>query len=263
MDLGRKKNQDIIIYNPGDGRDVIKNSVRGVGGSISAMQVERRRIGYTFLLQWSLATAVGAVVGRILSFSLGMFGFLLGAAVGRMLSISLSTFGFLLGFPMAFAIAGFGVGAAVGMMQRIVLRQWVTHSQPWSAMSVLGGTLGGAIAGCIISFLPDNVSLYIGSPITGALVGTGLGTMQYLVLRKWVYDSQWWVLTNAIGWTISEVALWFMVMSSGGSRALFKGVFTGAADLKGLAIVLLSGAISGIGTGIYLLWLLRDRKKER
>jgi len=79
---------------------------------------------------------------------------------------------------------------------------WVlATSAGFGAGVVLAGFIGVRVASAVgepsLTFVPW------GFIITGLGVGTVLGAMQWLVLRRWVSRSGWWVLTTILGWTVS------------------------------------------------------------
>ncbi len=203
------------------------------------MQVERWRGGLFFLLQWILATTLGIAIGKFFGTLSGLF-----SSVG--------------GFTGAFAIAGFVVGSVVGFMQQITLkRQQVNQIDRWGLATGFGGGLGGLVTGAIIFTLPGNIAFYVGSTVAGVTTGTTIGVMQWLILKRSVYKARWWILANAIGWTVGEVLLWAVIVGvMDGSRVTVNGVVTGLLELKGESVILLSSAVTGAITGVLLLWLL-------
>jgi hypothetical protein len=204
------------------------------------MQVERRRVGLVFLLQWILANTLGITIGKF-------FGTLLGF------------FSSVVGFTGAFAIAGFVVGIMVGFLQQITLkRQQVNQIDLWGLATGFGGGLGGAVTGAIIFSLPSNIAFYIGSTVAGVVTGTAIDVMQWLILKKAVCKARWWVLANVIGWTVGEVLLWAVIVGvMGGGRVTVNGAIAGLLELKGEAVILLSSAVNGAIAGVPLVWLLR------
>jgi Ca2+-binding RTX toxin-like protein len=72
LDLGRDKNQDTVVYNQGDGTDVIKNFLRGVGGDslsfsgITAIDVVKVGRNTEFRLGDGIAGNVGFGKGELL-----------------------------------------------------------------------------------------------------------------------------------------------------------------------------------------------------
>ncbi len=66
---------------------------------------------------------------------------------------------------------------------------------------VLAGSIGARVASAAGE--PSLMFVPWGFIITGLGVGTMLGAMQWLVLRRWVSRSGWWVLTTILGWTVS------------------------------------------------------------
>lgn len=208
------------------------------------MRVERKFVGRIFLLQWILGTTLGITIGKFFGTLLGLFS----SGVG---------------FTGAFAIAGFVVGIMVGFMQQMTLkRQQVNQIERWGLATGFGGCLGGGVTGAIISTLPSNIAFYIGSTVAGVVTGTAIGVMQWLLLKRWVYKARWWILANTIAWT-GEVLLWaIIVWVTDGSRVTVLGVVTSLSTLEGESIIILSGAVTGVITGVPLTWLLRRFRIE-
>jgi hypothetical protein len=205
------------------------------------MQVERKRVGLVFLLEWILATTLGITIGKFFGTLLGFF--------------SLRA-----GFTGAFAIAGFVVGIMVGFLQQMTLkRQQVNQIDLWGLATGFGGGLGGLVTGTIIFTLPSNIAFYVGSTVAGVVTGTAIGVMQWLLLKRSVYKARWWILANIIGWTVGEVLLWAVIVGvMDGGRVTVNGVVTGLLELKGESVILLSSAVTGAIAGVPLLWLLRS-----
>jgi hypothetical protein len=227
------------------------------------MRTKPKQVKYIFLLQWVFATAIGAAIGRNLCLFTGLAAIaLLGSVLGVFgLQINLGVFGMTLS---VFPFAGFTVGAIVGAMQRIVLRQRIGDdlSKPWVMMSTLGGGLGGAISGIAVPLIPIAWTYFIPA-VAGLFAGLGLAIMQWLQLRKWVDHARWWLLVNALCWAVNEVVLFYRAVNGESKIAVFLGLSIGADfSLQGMAISLASGAIVGLGTGLTLLWLLLHPRQE-
>jgi hypothetical protein len=74
----------------------------------------------------------------------------------------------------------------------IVWRFWLQ----WVLLTILGYSVGILLSFVLGSFLLGNIMMGIG-------VGAGVGFMQWLALRRFVYRSGWWVLANIAGLTVS------------------------------------------------------------
>jgi hypothetical protein len=119
-----------------------------------------------------------------------------------------------------FALAS--VGFVSGIMQWVVLRQYMRQAGWWILASALGWTAGWGI---VITLIPPQLGI-----LTEPVLGAALGTTQWLFLRRHFYQAGWWIPVSALGWTIG---------------------------LTGLTGELLVGAVVGAVTGIALELLLR------
>jgi hypothetical protein len=113
-------------------------------------------------------------------------------------------------------------GLVIGLLQWIVLRQYLRQAGWWIVYSTLGWTAGWGI---IITLIPPQLGI-----LTEPVLGAALGTTQWLFLRRHFYQAGWWIPVSALGWTIG---------------------------LTGLTGELLVGAVVGAVTGIALELLLR------
>ncbi len=123
------------------------------------------------------------------------------------------TLGWVTGILVGAAIAG----AAIGTMQWLVLWSDASRAAKWVSLSSAGAVLGVIVAGSFgfpvvevkdfgIGFnIPPGVwnmavsSYILGGPFAGAIVGAGMGIMQWTVLRLHVSRAGWWVLASTIG----------------------------------------------------------------
>lgn len=180
------------------------------------MAVERRYGGWRLWLWWVLVSSIGLALGVAGGFAAG---FAIGGAISAIASQS-----------------GFGavVGVSVGTMQWLVLRRRVSGAGWW----VLTTTLGMGVGFALVRALTPTVSRMVGGgPVyglaNGAMVGTLIGTLQWLVLRWQVFRAGWWVPASALGMGV------------------------------GFALGQVAGQLVGVAmTGIVLVWLLRQPAQE-
>jgi hypothetical protein len=118
-------------------------------------------------------------------------------------------------------IAGF----AIGIMQWFVLRDRIRKSWRWSLATGFGWAIG---VGFVLFAIPDEYSFPF-----GIIVGSTTGIAQWLILRREIYYSGWWILISIIAW------------------------FTGLSMVPGL---LTTGTLAGLLTGIAIELLLRNTK---
>jgi hypothetical protein len=133
-----------------------------------------------------------------------------------------TTLGWLLGGILPSDFAMVATGLVIGLLQWVVLRQYIPRAGWWIVFSALGWTAGWGI---IIKLLPPQLGI-----LTEPVLGATLGTTQWILLRWHYYRAGWWILVSTLGWTVG---------------------------LTGLTGELLVGAVVGAVTGIALELLLR------
>ncbi len=139
--------------------------------------------------------------------------------------IMATTWGWLLGVlilpELALAIAGVFIGA----FQWLVLQGRIPRPWRWIAATGIGWILGYFI------------TLFLLSPgletLAGMIIGLTTGIAQWMILRKELHWSGWWIIFSLIGWT------------------------TGLTLLPGLVR---TGSLAGALTGLCLEVLLRNPK---
>jgi hypothetical protein len=119
----------------------------------------------------------------------------------------------------------------------------------WVLMTTMGYVLGWFI-GFFLAQVPEE---FIGSSaledilayfIAGAVLGFGVGLMQWLLLRGYVSRAGWWVLASTVGWGLSMMAV--VEAFDVGLGFPVSGAMLGAVT---------GGALGGAVTGI-LQWLV-------
>ena len=190
---------------------------------------ESRRLGWWAL--WTLATAAGYSIGLYAGFFLAHF---------------------LLG-PIMAAVA---VGAGVGMAQRPVLQHRLEprRSHRWSPVDS-AGWIFGCVIGTSVAFGIGLLAVQAG-PVEAnelgakdlvlplACAGVLAGYLQTRVLRRFVLESQWWIIASGVGWASSALGL-----------ALFAPL--GEAVYPVFAILIAPAAAGIILGGVTGAWLVR------
>ncbi len=208
--------------------------------------------------RWILANALGEAVG------LGLAA-LLGAALALGIERADGSFA---GVVMAVVliVAGTFEGLVVGFAQSRVLRRAVErfNTARWVLMTGLGAFVawvfgmlpstlmdmsapGGAVPAAEV---PD-VVMYVMATGLGFVAGPILGFFQWIALRTHVRRAGWWLLANALAWSVG-MPLVFVVASS----APPAGSTVGYAAFV-LLMILAAGALVGAVHGLFLIWLLR------
>ncbi|MDZ8240894.1 MAG: serine/threonine-protein kinase [Nostoc sp. ChiQUE01a] len=121
--------------------------------------------------------------------------------------------GFTVGFPvwnavlrannvvMAFVLFGTLSCGLLGVMQWLMLRRLVSCKW-WVLATVLGITIGFLLAYAVGYAVVGLGSVVVVAVVLYAVGGTSLGMIQWLVLRRSLSRTGWWVLANTVGVTI-------------------------------------------------------------
>ena len=205
----------------------------------------RRVAKWQLWWHWILATTIGE-----------LFGFGLISVVGVAVSSTSNQ-----SLQVLLILAGILEGAAIGLAQWLVLRHYLPNSSLWVV-----ATAGGAFLCWIMGMIPstllsldetETIALeavsYLMILVIGAFLGAVLGFTQWLVLKIYIPRSLWWILGNAIGWSISIAIAFIGIDKFQAEDTFIQVVFMGA--VIGIAMGLMAGAI----TGIFLVWLMNNR----
>ncbi len=136
-----------------------------------------------------------------------------------------------------------------GTAQWLVLRRrvqlggwWVFASAVGSAVALVAGSaVGLAVARA------EGAGMAAGGAVGSVVAGAVLGTAQWLILRKRVQRSGWWVLASGLGWAVGWMVGGVVGPVAGAVGATWVGLVGGA----------VVGAVYGALTGIALVLLLR------
>ena len=222
-------------------------------------------------LMWILACAVGEVAGGV------MVGLLLETTgwYGVILSSGL------VGWAIHLAIIGAIVGLALGTSQLFVLGRRI---QPfwWLLATVTGMAVANSVGTIINMHLAFTMGDRIGPEVVlwgldhaagGLLNGVILGLAQWLVLRQRAVHAYWWILANAIAWTMgvvivrtlyvnvtfAETASLMKLLGIDLFHILDKASYL-VLDMWAPEGLIIAGAVVGMSTGIVLIRLFgRDR----
>jgi hypothetical protein len=85
------------------------------------------------------------------------------------------------------------IGLALGILQWIILKRSLQNAWWWILATTLGWMLGSVI---IMFALPEGMDF-----TAGVILGTTTGLAQWLILRREVYWSAWWIVINIVAWT--------------------------------------------------------------
>jgi hypothetical protein len=194
---------------------------------LNEAKVARNEFG--MWLEWTLATALGMLVGFVTSIALVN---LLDLAFARLL------------VPLV-------AGSLIGLAQWVVLRKYLNEVVDWILAGGASWAVGYALGLLIINGLTGTgLDGFIGYVLFGIIVAI----VQWPILRREIPNAWMWVAANVVGWTtgfyLSQVAL----------DLLFNGpTIDPIASTSVLSGV--SGLVAGAITGIALVLIVR--KPER
>lgn len=210
---------------------------------IQRTRIQRNR--WTLWESWIAATAIGELIG---------LGLVVAASV---LLTTVKT----ANAPMMLLLTGALEGTVLGVCQWAVLRRYVHHSAGW-ILATTGGAIVAWLVGLTISVLMaivygtsrDRVAtqaLIAGVMLLGVGLGGVMGFAQWLVLRRHLQRSAWWIIANAVAWSLGLLVAFIGAGLPKPHWSQLQVALTGAATGASM------GAIIGAITGIALVWLLR------
>jgi len=143
------------------------------------------------VIAWIGTTVAGLALGMTVSTTLLRAG-------GRPLSQ-------VLGGLVFVALFGAVIGAILGLVQLLAIRRvpW----RMWIAATALGsaaGFAGAAVVGeQVANVISPTTNIVLGGAAiqisAGAMAGLGIGSVQWLVLRRPLDVSRWWIAASAVG----------------------------------------------------------------
>jgi hypothetical protein len=194
------------------------------GIDIDEAKVNRNEFG--LWLGWTLATAVGMLVG-----------FLPSLLLINVLDLQWSR----VIIPL---LAGF----LIGLAQWAVLRNYLVNSHDW----ILAGGTSWAVGYAIGVFLINTLSgTALGGLIGFALFGAIVAAVQWPILRREIPHISSWIIANMLGWTagfyLSQVFLTLFFSNVPAINPVVSTAF----------ISVVTGLVAGAITGLALVWIVR------
>ncbi|WP_142057840.1 hypothetical protein [Pseudarthrobacter sp. B4EP4b] len=145
-----------------------------------------------FLRKWVVAVTAGEALG-----------FTIPAAVGGVLAVAAAP-GFLV-YPLMIA-AGACEGALLGLGQSIGFGSSVVRRSSWVAATAAGAAVAwsiGMLPSTIAGFDPGSPSVIPWILVGAVLLLVSIPALQWLVLRRVVRPSLWWIPANAGIWAVA------------------------------------------------------------
>ena len=168
-----------------DWNDVLFNALAGFMATVASLALAPvERPGWRLWFLWLVAGFVGW------GWSMDVSSFGEGPSIALLPSVPA------VNIPLYRSVAA---GAtALGLLQWLMLRRYVTDAALWVGASLAAAALGALVV-LGVELWDSNLGLMIAVGMYGVLAGT----LQWLVLRRWVARAGWWVPVNTMGWLIA------------------------------------------------------------
>ena len=131
-----------------------------------------------------------------------------------------------------------------------------TERLQWIGLTVLGMVAGLALALGMGAPIFAVLGAMVGTPIVLSIVGIGLGTAQWPIIRRHTSSSWWWVVASAFGMALGLTAGVIVVEQAGrflsGGQLNFRMLGTAARAMSFGTIGVLGGAALGLGQWLVL-----------
>jgi hypothetical protein len=194
--------------------------------SIDIDETKVKRNEFGLWLAWTLATALGMLIGYL---------------------------------PLAFLVSSLDLGVArvivpiisgllLGLAQWLVLRPYVSKSYDWILNHAVGWVVGYTLGLYIVQLLSKTpLGMLIGYISFGVIVAI----FQYPILRREIPHLATWILANVTGWTLGA----YISMLAAGVffQNAVPTTFTSV-----LVTVGITGLVAGAITGLALIWIVRQ-----
>lgn len=194
---------------------------------IDEAKVNRNEFG--LWLSWTLATAVGMLIG-----------FLPSILLVNVLPIQ-----------WARVIVPLLAGFLIGLAQWAVLRNYLVNSSDWILAAGTSWAVGYALGLLLINVLARS---FIGGLIGYILFGAIIAVVQWPILRREIPHLWTWILANIVGWTAGFYASQFALNLFFNSPTIPPVTSTSF-----LAVV--SGLVAGAITGAALVLIVRQPER--
>jgi len=194
--------------------------------TIDIDEAKVKRNEFSLWLAWTLATALGMLVGYLP----------LALLVGS------------LDLGLARVIVPIISGICIGLAQWLVLRPYISKSYDWILHHAVGWVVGYTLGLYVVQLLSKTpLGMLVGFISFGVIVAL----FQYPALRREIPHLATWILANVIGWTLgaylSQLAAGFFFQNT------VPNTFTSV-----LVTVGVTGLVAGASTGLALIWIVRQ-----
>jgi hypothetical protein len=176
---------------------------------------------WRFYTLWVFANGIGTIIGVIIFFLLLVsLGFLSTPFPGQQTELE-GIWKMITGI----SIITIPFGGIIGAMQWLVLRKHITNSWFWFVTSAIAMFIGNTISGVMPMFfqLPPTSNLFL----TWFLFGGVSGVLQWIIMRRQINYSGFWILANVIAGGITGIFLPDFGIIGGSIGWALTGIITG------------------------------------
>lgn len=185
-----------------------------------------RRGGSALWLGWAFATMIGMALGYLPS-----------ALFVEQVDLGLAR-----------VVVPLLAGLLIGLMQWLVLRNYLTHCGDW-VFNMVGSWMAAYTVGLfVVSFFARSV---IAVALAYILFGVIVAVIQWPVLRREIPQLWMWILANVVGWTLGGLAAQGVMLLLFGDNppSLLASTLVNAA---------VTGLVAGLITGLALVRIVRE-----
>jgi hypothetical protein len=180
-------------------------------------------------LSWTLATAIGLIIG-----------YLPAALFVNELDLGLARI-----------VVPLLAGILIGVAQWLVLRRYVTNSVDWVLHLAGSWVVGYTLGLLVVDWLAGS---FIGTLLGYILFGVIIAVFQWPLLRREIPQLALWILANVVGWSLGAF------LSQLAIAALFG---ENPANLLATTVVnmAVTGLVAGLITGLALVRIVRQPER--
>jgi len=213
-----------ILEQPGDYDEVHWKE----GTFMIETKTSKPSIDWKFWLLWTFATIFGLILGIAISLSVII-------AISKITNIHEDTITNYIILPI--------IGFSVGIFQWLMLRKHVSWARMWIWLTTAGWVISFLLAFSLYNWLTSISGTEFTDTwqkaIQFTLIAIFIGGFQWLLLKRHISRSGWWILANVIGWNAV-------------------GLLAGAGAMVSVLESIPMGISVGAVTGLALTWLLQQ-----
>jgi hypothetical protein len=136
-----------------------------------------------------------------------------------------------LSYFLSFTVVAVLIGAIMGVMQWLILKQHFENSIVWLLVTTVGWSFGIIVGLVIVDWAINSFGFsrtgFVDESLLGCSIGLFSGIFQWTFLQRQVVQPGRWIIANTVGWTIAFLLLYKGLLFSFFTIGLFPGTLTG------------------------------------